>query len=98
VDLALVSSAAAALDELGELIDAGTGLFAGVVAPTGTKAPSSERAADAVISLWRRLGFPLERAAAQVVVTPACGLAGATPEYARAALAACVEAARRLEV
>jgi hypothetical protein len=35
-------------------------------------------------------------AAAQVVITPACGLAGAPPEYARAALARCREAARRL--
>ena len=31
-------------------------------------------------------------------MTPACGLAGATPDYARAALAACVEAGRRLQV
>ena len=49
-------------------------------------------AAERVTELWRRLGFPLELAAAQVVVTPACGLAGATPDYARAALVACVEA------
>jgi hypothetical protein len=34
--------------------------------------------------------------AAQVVLTPACGLAGAPPEYARAALARCREAARLL--
>jgi hypothetical protein len=34
--------------------------------------------------------------AAQVVVTPVCGLAGATPEHARAAMRACVEAGRRL--
>jgi methionine synthase II (cobalamin-independent) len=34
--------------------------------------------------------------AAQVVLTPACGLAGAPPDYARAALAACRAAARML--
>jgi methionine synthase II (cobalamin-independent) len=34
--------------------------------------------------------------AAQVVVTPACGLAGAPPDYARSALAACRAAARML--
>ena len=34
--------------------------------------------------------------AAQVVLTPACGLAGAPPGYARAALASCREAARML--
>ncbi len=98
VDLALIDSATAAQDELGELIDGGVGLFAGVVPTTGARPPSSTSAADAVSSLWRRLGFPLEQAAAQVVVTPACGLAGATPDYARAALAACVEAGRRLQV
>ncbi|RQX18838.1 methionine synthase, partial [Micromonospora chalcea] len=31
-----------------------------------------------------------------VVVTPACGLAGATPAYARAVLTACRDAGRRL--
>jgi hypothetical protein len=31
-----------------------------------------------------------------VVLTPACGLAGASPGYARAALAQCREAARLL--
>jgi hypothetical protein len=34
--------------------------------------------------------------ARQVVVTPACGLAGAPVEYARAVLAACRDAGRRL--
>ena len=98
VDIAMIDSATAAQDELGELIDGGVGLLAGAVPTTGTTPPLSTHAADAVTSLWRRLGFPPERAAAQVVVTPTCGLAGATPDYARAALAACTEAGRRLEV
>jgi hypothetical protein len=34
--------------------------------------------------------------AAQVVLTPACGMAGATPGYARAAMARCREAAQLL--
>ncbi len=34
--------------------------------------------------------------AAQVVITPGCGLAGAPPDYAQAALARCREAARLL--
>jgi methionine synthase II (cobalamin-independent) len=98
VDLALIDQATTAQDELGELIDGGVGLLAGAVPSTGTRSPSSTSAADAVTNLWRRLGFPPELAAAQVVVTPACGLAGATPDYARAALVACVEAGRRLQV
>jgi methionine synthase II (cobalamin-independent) len=97
VDLDRLGSTTAALDDLGELIDAGVALLAGVVPSTGTTRPASAAAADRVRDLWRRLSFPAERAADQVVVTPTCGLAGATPAYARAALAACVEAARRLD-
>jgi hypothetical protein len=82
VDLALVEE----LDPLGELLDAGLGLFAGRAEPD----------ADALRTLWRDLGFPAERLPVQVVVTPACGLAGATPAQARAALAACRTAARTL--
>ena len=52
--------------------------------------------ADSVTDVWQKLGFPLPRLPEQVVVTPACGLAGATPAYARAALTTAVEAARRL--
>jgi methionine synthase II (cobalamin-independent) len=59
------------------------------------------------VELWRQMGWPAARQpgasrisaagiAAQVVITPACGLAGAPPDYARAALAACREAARML--
>jgi methionine synthase II (cobalamin-independent) len=44
--------------------------------------------------MWRRTGLPDADLAAQVVVTPACGLAGVSPEAARAALAHCREAAR----
>jgi len=83
------------LDPLGEAIDAGVGLFAGAVPTTGIR-PASADVADRVDGLWRRLGFPDERLADQVVITPACGLAGATPVYDRAALAACVEAGHRL--
>jgi methionine synthase II (cobalamin-independent) len=92
VDLALVDD----LDPVGEAIDAGVGLFAGAAATTGARAPASADVATTVDTLWRRLGFPPERLADQVVITPACGLAGASPEYARGVLAACVEAGRRL--
>ncbi len=58
--------------------------------------PSDQAAADTVLDLWGKLGFPLRDAPAQVVVTPACGLAGASPALARAATTAAREAARRL--
>ncbi|CAM5242318.1 Methionine synthase OS=Streptomyces tendae OX=1932 GN=GUR47_36495 PE=4 SV=1 [Streptomyces tendae] len=49
-----------------------------------------------VRTLWRRLGLRPELLAEAVTVTPACGLAGASPDYARRALAHCVRAARSL--
>jgi methionine synthase II (cobalamin-independent) len=46
--------------------------------------------------LWRRLGFDAGRLPEAVVVTPTCGLAAASPAYARAALEHCRAAARSL--
>ena len=42
------------------------------------------------------MGIPPGQLDQQVVLTPACGLAGATPAGARTALARCREAARLL--
>ncbi|MGW4500935.1 methionine synthase [Micromonospora sp. NPDC004336] len=95
LDLDLVTD----LDPLGEAIDAGLGLLAGAAPtrpPAPGRAPTSAQVADRVRRLWDRLGFPRRQLAGQVVVTPACGLAGATPQYARAVLAACRDAGRRL--
>jgi methionine synthase II (cobalamin-independent) len=92
LDLDLVKE----LDPLGEALDGGTYLFAGAVPTSGPAQPTSRTAAERVLDLWRRLGFPLSALASQVVVTPACGLAGASPDYARAALSACRDAGRRL--
>ncbi|WP_018655370.1 methionine synthase [Actinomadura flavalba] len=83
-------------DAIGEAIDAGTALFLGAVPATGTAPPSLAAAAAPVRALWRRLGFPPAALGRQVVVTPACGLAGASPSYARKALERCAEAARML--
>ena len=66
------------------------GLLAGVVPATeeagGTAAAGRMRAstggmaaAERVIRFWRRLGLPLATCAEQAVITPACGLVGATP-------------------
>jgi methionine synthase II (cobalamin-independent) len=87
------------LDALGEAIDAGLGLIAGAVdtrPPAAARPPSSAQVASRVRDIWAKLGFPADRLAAQVVVSPACGLAGVSPGYARGALAACREAGRRL--
>ena len=74
---------------------------AGATVPTGTVAPGdgsaeARQAAERVISLWRRLGLPLDTCAEQAVITPACGLAGASPAQARAALTRCREAGSML--
>ena len=59
-------------------------------------APTGREVAERVRELWSRLSFPMARLPEQVVITPACGLAGASPAYARSVLEACREAGRRL--
>lgn len=83
-------------DAIGEAVEAGTKLFAGVV--PGTDGPLSDPGGSVmgVRKLWRRLGLTPGTLAESVVVTPACGLAGASPAYARAVQAHCVRAARSL--
>lgn len=86
-------------EALGEAVEGGTALLAGVV--PGVESPSGGLSdpggsVSGVRSLWRRLGLSPALLAESVVVTPACGLAGASPAYASAALAHCVRAARSL--
>ncbi|MBD0421045.1 methionine synthase [Streptomyces sp. TRM S81-3] len=83
-------------EAIGEAVEGGTRLFAGVV--PGTDGPLSDPAGSVmgVRTLWRRLGLHPGLLARAVTVTPSCGLAGASPEYARRALAHCVRAARSL--
>lgn len=83
-------------EQIGEAVEGGTQLFAGVV--PSTDAPLSDPAGSVmgVRTLWRRLGLNPGTLTESVVITPACGLAGASPGYARAALAHCVRAARSL--
>ncbi|WP_338895945.1 methionine synthase [Streptomyces sp. TG1A-60] len=83
-------------DAIGEAVEGGTHLFAGVV-PT-TQGPLSDPAGSVmgVRTLWRRLGLQPGLLAEAVTVTPTCGLAGVSPAYARQALAQCVKAARSL--
>lgn len=95
LDLSLIKD----LDPLGEALEAGLGLFAGA-APTRPaadgRALTSAQVAERVRRLWSRLGFPAARLPQQVVLTPACGLAGASQPYVRTVLKACREAGRRL--
>ncbi|HEY8981000.1 MAG TPA: methionine synthase [Streptomyces sp.] len=83
-------------DVIGEAVEAGTRLFAGVVPGTDTALSDPAGSVMGVRTLWRRLGLSPALLAEAVTVTPACGLAGASPAYARTALAQCVRAARSL--
>jgi hypothetical protein len=87
-------------EALGTAVEAGVALWLGVI-------PAVDASAEAQLSdlagsvgpvqkLWRKLGFQPERLAGAVVVTPTCGLAGASPAYARAALRRCRETGRAL--
>ena len=49
-----------------------------------------------MIRLWQRIGLPRQTLPAQAVITTACGLAGASPAQARAALTRCRQAASML--
>ena len=98
-------------DSLAEVAEAGLGILAGVIPatpqPTAERAgtwglPEPRVSAARVTGLWREMGWPTGSGAgpagvgAQVVLTPACGLAGSPPGYARAALAHCRQAAALL--
>ncbi|MCW5252439.1 MULTISPECIES: methionine synthase [unclassified Streptomyces] len=83
-------------EAIGEAVEGGTRLFAGVVPGTDTALSEPAGSVGDVRTLWRRLGLSPGLLADAVTVTPACGLAGASPEYARRALAHCVRAARSL--
>lgn len=55
--------------------------------------PKPSGTAGIVRDLWRKMDLPAAQCAPQVVVTPACGLPGASPQQARDALRWCREAA-----
>ncbi|MDT0277290.1 methionine synthase [Blastococcus goldschmidtiae] len=92
-DLSLVQD----LDAVGEAVDAGVHLLAGVVPGTDAPLPAARATASRVQGWWRELGFGAEQLPDVVTLTPSCGLAGATPGYARAAMTHLSEAARYLQ-
>jgi methionine synthase II (cobalamin-independent) len=83
-------------DEIGEAVEGGTVLLAGVVPSAGRELSDPAGSVSGVRTLWRRLGLDPALLAQRVVVTPSCGLAGASPAYARRALSHSVIAARSL--
>jgi methionine synthase II (cobalamin-independent) len=91
----------AADDEgLGTAVEAGVGLWLGVVPAGSTDDPAVlGDLGDTVRSVrdrWGRLGFAAELLPGAVVLTPACGLARTSPAYARAALRRVRETAKAI--
>jgi methionine synthase II (cobalamin-independent) len=95
VDLAVLS--ASGYDELGTALDAGERVFLGVVpAVDPTVVPTDQRVLESVLRLLDMLGFDPAEVSGQLVLTPSCGLAGASPSYAREALSLVRDSASRL--
>jgi len=83
-DLALVPPG----DAWAEAFEAGVELWPGVVPSTApVPVPTSATLIGRVDAFLARLGFDEELSDPQVVVSPSCGLAGASPAWARKALA-----------
>jgi len=95
VDLALLS--AGALDALGTVLDTGGSAHLGVVSAIETGTPLSDRTTiEGVLRTCDMLGFDTAEIADRLVLTPTCGLAGASPAYAREALKVVRQAAAGL--
>ena len=84
------------LDAVGTAVDAGTHLLVGVVPGTDATLPAPKATASRLHAWWNELGFPADDLHRSVTLTPACGLAGATPGYARRAMTHVREAAQYL--
>ncbi len=92
-------------DDVGEAVEAGLGLIAGLVSTAppvnaGTRSTVQRgrpllsevrRTVEPVLSLWRRLGLAAEQLR-EVAVSPTCGLAGVSPDAALGAFRRCREA------
>ncbi|WP_280235504.1 methionine synthase [Nocardia cyriacigeorgica] len=84
----------AELDGIGEILDGGKDLVLGLVPTTAPATPVTWRdIAEPGVRLIDRLGFPRRSLGTRIAVSPACGLAGASTEWARRALRLAVDVA-----
>jgi 5-methyltetrahydropteroyltriglutamate--homocysteine methyltransferase len=78
---------AAELDAVAEFIESGRVVVLGVVASSApARPPAVEEVAGRVVAITDRLGFGRSVLRDRIGVTPNCGLAGATPDWARTAV------------
>jgi methionine synthase II (cobalamin-independent) len=82
------------LEAIAEFVDSGRDVVLGVVSSsTPTRRPVVEEVAEAVVAVTDRLGFARSALSDRIGVSPACGLAGATPQWARTAIGLARQAA-----
>jgi methionine synthase II (cobalamin-independent) len=75
------------LDGIAAFVDSGRAVMLGVVdAGAPGRRPAVEEVAAAVVAVTDRLGFDRSALRDRIGVTPACGLAEATPQWARTAI------------
>jgi methionine synthase II (cobalamin-independent) len=85
VDLAVL--AAADHDALAEALEAGETVALGVVPGTDpATAPTDAQVTESVLRWLDMLGLDPDEVGSRLVLSPACGLAGASPDWARRAL------------
>jgi methionine synthase II (cobalamin-independent) len=85
------------LDGIGSLVDRGGILLAGVIpSSSGDRRVRAETVATGLAALTDRIGLDRKVLSQNVIVTPTCGLAGATPQWATSALGLCAQAGELL--
>jgi methionine synthase II (cobalamin-independent) len=85
------------LDAFAEALEAGERVALGVVPTTEPDpTPSETSLTERVLRVLDLLGLDPDAVSDRLVITPACGLAGATPEWARRATDLCRAVARNL--
>jgi methionine synthase II (cobalamin-independent) len=82
------------LDAMAEFVESGRDVMLGVVSASApARRPSAEQVAAAVVAVTDRLGFARSVLRDRIGVTTACGLAAATPQWARTAIGLARQAA-----
>jgi 5-methyltetrahydropteroyltriglutamate--homocysteine methyltransferase len=75
------------LDAIAEFVESGRAVMLGVVSSSAPpRRPTVEEVAAGVVAITDRLGFGRSALRKSIGITPACGLAAATPEWARDAI------------
>ena len=96
VDASILSDAD--LDGLGSFLDSGRVVVLGLLPASAPQhRPSADEVAAAAVAITDRIGFPRGVVGQQVGISPACGLAGATAQWARVTLELAQRAADALD-